>query len=45
MAALIEAIALKRKMFFELENVPYHCPNAQSCATHTPVRNLFQRQS
>jgi elongation factor P len=25
MAALIEAIALKRKMFFEFEDAPYHC--------------------
>ena len=25
MAALIEAIALKRKMYFEFENAPYHC--------------------
>jgi elongation factor P len=25
MAALIEAIALKRKMFFEFEGAPYHC--------------------
>jgi elongation factor P len=25
MAALIEAIEIKRKMFFEYENAPYHC--------------------
>jgi elongation factor P len=25
MAALIEAIAVKRKMFFEFEDAPYHC--------------------
>ena len=25
MAALIEAIAIKRKMFFEFEDAPYHC--------------------
>lgn len=25
MASLIEAIDIKRKMFFELENAPYHC--------------------
>src|SRR5215212_6249975 len=25
MAALIEAIDIKRKMFFEFENAPYHC--------------------
>src|SRR5436190_5362639 len=25
MASLIEAIAIKRKMFFEFEGAPYHC--------------------
>src|SRR5262245_17243462 len=25
MPALIEAIAVKRKMYFEFENAPYHC--------------------
>src|SRR5262245_65814044 len=25
MAALIEAIGIKRKMFFEFEEAPYHC--------------------
>src|SRR5919112_6858010 len=25
MASLIEAINIKRKMFFEFENAPYHC--------------------
>ena len=25
MASLIEAISIKRKMFFEFENAPYHC--------------------
>jgi hypothetical protein len=25
MAALIEAITVKRKMYFEFENVPYYC--------------------
>ena len=25
MAALIEAIEIKRKMFFEFEGAPYHC--------------------
>ena len=25
MAALIEAIAIKRKMYFEFEGAPYHC--------------------
>lgn len=29
MAALIEAINVKRKMFFELEGVPYHCLDAE----------------
>jgi elongation factor P len=25
MASLLEAIEIKRKMFFEYENAPYHC--------------------
>ena len=25
MAALLDAIDVKRKMFFELDGVPYHC--------------------
>jgi elongation factor P len=29
MAGLIEAISVKRKMFFEFENVPYHCLDVQ----------------
>src|ERR1039458_1318218 len=29
MAALLEAIAVKRKMFFEFENVPYVCLDAE----------------
>ncbi len=29
MAALIEAITVKRKMFFEHENIPYHCLDAE----------------
>jgi elongation factor P len=29
MAALIEAIAVKRKMYFELENTPYYCLEAE----------------
>jgi len=29
MAALIEAIAIKRKMFFEYEGAPYHCLDVQ----------------
>lgn len=29
MAALVEAINIKRKMFFEFEGVPYHCLDAE----------------
>src|SRR4051794_7628899 len=29
MAALIEAINIKRKMFFEFENTPFHCLEAE----------------
>src|SRR6201996_8867360 len=29
MAALIDAINVKRKMFFEFENAPYHCLEAE----------------
>jgi elongation factor P len=29
MAALIDAISVKRKMFFEFENTPYHCLEAE----------------
>jgi elongation factor P len=29
MAALIEAIAIKRKMFFEFEDTPFHCLDAE----------------
>jgi elongation factor P len=51
-AALIEAIALKRKMFFEYENVPYHCldvdisrPTARGGQTlvRVKMRNLLTR--
>ena len=28
MAALLEAIAIKRKMYFEFENTPYYCLDA-----------------
>ena len=52
MAALIEAINVKRKMFFELENVPYHCldveistPTARGGQTlvRLKMRNLLSR--
>jgi elongation factor P len=52
MAALIEAIALKRKMFFEYENTPYHCidveistPTARGGQTlvRVKMRNLLNR--
>src|ERR1700690_2373377 len=29
MAALIEAITVKRKMYFEVENTPYYCMEAE----------------
>lgn len=52
MAALIEAIAIKRKMFFEYENAPYHCldvevstPTARGGQTlvRIKMRNLITR--
>jgi elongation factor P len=52
MAGLIEAIDVKRKMFFELEDVPYHCidveiskPTARGGQTlvRLKMRNLLTR--
>ena len=52
MASLIEAIDLKRKMFFELEGAPYHCleveisrPTARGGQTlvRVKMRNLLTR--
>src|SRR4030081_2803153 len=52
MAGLIEAITLKRKMFFEYENAPYHCldvevskPTARGGQTlvRIKMRNLLTR--
>ncbi|GLH70864.1 elongation factor P [Geothrix rubra] len=52
MAALIEAIGIKRKMFFELEDTPYHCldveistPTARGGQTlvRLKMRNLLTR--
>ena len=52
MAGLIEAIDVKRKMFFEYEAVPYHCleveisrPTARGGQTlvHLKMRNLLTR--
>jgi elongation factor P len=52
MAALIEAIDIKRKMFFEYENAPYHCldvevskPTARGGQTlvRIKMRNLLTR--
>jgi elongation factor P len=52
MAGLIEAITIKRKMFFELEDVPYHCldvevstPTARGGQTlvRLKMRNLLTR--
>src|SRR6188472_966815 len=52
MAALIEAIEIKRKMFFEFEDAPYHCidvevskPTARGGQTlvRLKMRNLLTR--
>jgi len=52
MAALIDAIDVKRKMFFELDGVPYHCldvevstPSARGAQTlvRLKMRNLLTR--
>ena len=52
MAAMIEAIDVKRKMFFEFENAPYHCldvdvskPTARGGQTlvRIKMRNLLTR--
>jgi elongation factor P len=52
MALVIEAIAIKRKMFFEFENAPYHCldvevskPTARGGQTlvRVKMRNLLTR--
>ena len=52
MASLIEAINIKRKMFFEFENAPYHCidvdvskPTARGGQTlvRLKMRNLLTR--
>ncbi len=52
MAALVEAIEIKRKMFFEFEGVPYHClevevskPTARGGQTlvRLRMRNLLTR--
>jgi len=52
MAALIDAISIKRKMFFEFENTPFHClesevstPTARGAQTlvRLKMRNLITR--
>ena len=52
MASLIEAIEIKRKMFFEFEDAPYHCldvevsrPTARGGQTlvRIKMRNLLTR--
>src|SRR5438876_10474772 len=52
MASLIEAISIKRKMFFEFEDTPYHCldvevskPTARGGQTlvRLKMRNLLTR--
>lgn len=40
MAALIDAIDIKRKMFFEFDNTPFHCLEAE-VSTPTPGRADF----
>jgi elongation factor P len=40
MAALIEAITVKRKMYFEFENTPYYCMEAE-VSTRGAVRHWF----
>ena len=52
MASMIEAIEIKRKMYFEYENAPYHCldvdvskPTARGGQTlvRVKMRNLLTR--
>src|SRR5215216_6413401 len=52
MASMIEAIGIKRKMYFEYENAPYHCldvdvskPTARGGQTlvRLKMRNLLTR--
>jgi elongation factor P len=52
MASMIEAIEIKRKMYFEYENAPYHCldvdvskPTARGGQTlvRLKMRNLLTR--
>ena len=38
MASLIEAIDIKRKMFFEFENAPYNCLDVEVSASDRPRR-------
>src|SRR5258708_21158333 len=52
MASLIEAIEIKRKMFFEFEDAPYHClevevskptPRGGQTLVRIKMRNLLTR--
>ena len=36
MAALLEAITVKRKMYFEFENTPYYCMDAEDHSDDSP---------
>ncbi len=43
MAALLEAIEIKRKMFFELEDIPFHCLDVEiSTPTARGVQTLVR---
>ena len=50
MASLIEAIEIKRKMFFEFEGAPYHCidveisrPTSAVCSIYSTVADIVRR--
>src|ERR1700687_4992062 len=45
MASLIEAIEIKRKMYFEYENAPYHClaVEVSKPTVRVKMRNLLTR--
>ena len=54
MASMLEAIEIKRKMYFEYENAPYHCldvevskPTARGGQTlvRLKMRNMLTRRS
>jgi hypothetical protein len=45
MASLIDAIAIKRKMFFEYEGAPYHCLDVEvyPAAEFVPHLEIFAK--